>query len=182
MSYNPSPDSVQQWIRDIAAALNNNSIGGGVQYAEGATTAPATGTAVLARYKATPPSLTDAQMNELQLDSGGNLKETLATALSQAIDSILTYPRGSNYIELSASGLVLTGPGKLTGIFVAAASGTPTIKVWDNTSGATTVLIDQFTPVAGTMYNFPNPRVTTGIYITIGGTVNCTAFFDPTTT
>lgn len=110
------------------------------------------------------------------------LKVSLATALSQSLDSILTYPRGSNYQELSASGLVLTGAGKLTGIFVPVASGSPTIEVWDNTSAATTVLIDTFTPVAGTMYTFPSVRVGTGIYVSIGGTVKCTVFFDPTTT
>lgn len=116
------------------------------------------------------------------VDSNENLKSTLATALNQAIDSVLTYPRGSNYLNLAASGLVLTGAGKLTGIFVASASATPTIKVWDNTSGATTVLVNTFTPVAATYYQFPSVRVATGIYVTISGTVDCTVFYDPTTT
>lgn len=115
-------------------------------------------------------------------DSSGYPQASLGTALAQNIDSILTYPRGSGYSNLSASGLVLTGPGKLTGIFVASASNTPTIKVWDNTAGSGTVLVNTFTPVAATYYQFPNVRVGTGIFVTIGGTVDCTTFYDPTTT
>jgi hypothetical protein len=114
--------------------------------------------------------------------TNGAVKQTMATGLAQNIDSVLTYPRGTNYVNLSASALVLTGAGKLVGIFVASASAVPTIKVWDNTSGATTVLVNTFTPVAATFYQLPNVRVATGIYVTISGTVDCTVFYDPTTT
>lgn len=116
-------------------------------------------------------------------DSVNNwISVNLGSALSQAIDSILTYPRGTNYLQLTASGLVLSGAGKLAGIFVSAASATPTIKVWDNSAASGAVLLDTFTPTAGQMYNFPHGRVANGIYITIGGTVSLTAFYDPTTT
>ena len=117
-----------------------------------------------------------------QFDSQGNFKVTLATALSQALDSILTYPRGTNYLNATASTLVLTGAGKLSGIWVTSAASTPTIKVWDNTAASGTVLLETFTPTAAQMYTFPNARIGTGIYLTIGGTVNCTVFYDPTTT
>lgn len=112
----------------------------------------------------------------------GAQEVSLANVLSHTQDSMLTYPRGTNYVNTAASALVLTGAGKLAGIWVSAASATPTIKVWDNTSAATTVLLETFTPVAGTFYSFPNARVATGLYITISGTVNCTVFYDPTTT
>lgn len=84
---------------------------------------------------------------------------------------------GGLYLNTSASALVKTGSGRLQGIFVASASSTPTIKLWDNTSGATTVLVNTFTPVAGTMYSFPDVVFTTGLYITISGTVDCTVFY-----
>lgn len=59
-----------------------------------------------------------------------------------------------SYKNLSASGLVRTGAGQLVGIFVASAT-TATIKVWDNTSAATTVLVNTFTPAAATWYPLP---------------------------
>lgn len=84
-----------------------------------------------------------------------------------------------SYKNLTASTLVRTGAGQLLGIFVASASATPTIKVWDNTSAATTVLVNTFTPVAGTFYPMPG-SFGTGLFITISGTVDCTVFWNPT--
>lgn len=81
-----------------------------------------------------------------------------------------------DYTNLSASALVKTGEGELLGIFVASASSTPTIKLWDNTSAATTVLVNTFTPTAGTWYPIP-VRFRTGLYITISGTVDCTVMW-----
>lgn len=83
-----------------------------------------------------------------------------------------------DYTNISASALIRTGPGKLLGIFVASASSTPTIKVWDNTSAATTVLVNTFTPTASQFYPIP-ARFTTGCYVTISGTVDCTVFWEP---
>lgn len=48
--------------------------GSGTQYAELNTTAPATGTVALARYKSSAPTLTDGQLYAPQLDASGNLK------------------------------------------------------------------------------------------------------------
>jgi hypothetical protein len=63
----------------------------------------------------------------------------------------------------------------LGGIFVSAASNTPTITVYDDTgTGTTTKVVDTFTPVAGTWYRLPFV-FGNGIYIAIGGTVSCTA-------
>lgn len=107
---------------------------------------------------------------------------TLGTALSQAIDSILTYPRGSNSTRLAASGLVLTGAGKFNGFFVETASATPTLQVYDNTAASGTILVGTFTPVAGTLYPFPSLRVGTGIYVVMSGTVSCVVIYDPITT
>jgi hypothetical protein len=135
------------------------------------------------QYLTTLPTLTNGQISPSMIDSSGRSITTLGTALSQAIDSVLTYSRGSNYQELSTSGLVLTGAGKLTGIFVA--SGTsPTVKIWDNTSAATTVLLDTFTVATPPYYiELPYVRCINGLYATLGGTNPLiTIFYDPTTT
>ena len=85
-----------------------------------------------------------------------------------------------SYNNISSSTLIRTGAGSLVGIFVASASSTPTIKVWDNTSGATTILVNTFTPAAATFYPIP-ATFGTGLYVTIGGTVDCTVIWNPLT-
>lgn len=77
--------------------LQVSSTGGsaGTQYVEGVTTAPATGNVFLGRYKATPPSLTDGQINGLQLDSAGNLKVTGSLSVGGTTDNSV-YTAGSS--------------------------------------------------------------------------------------
>jgi len=81
------------------------------------------------------------------------------------------------YKNIAASTLIKTGVGQLRGIFVASAASTPTIKIWDNTSAATTVLINTFTPAAATYYKFADVCFGTGLYVEIGNTVDCTVFY-----
>ena len=83
---------------------------------------------------------------------------------------------GDKYSNISSSALIKTGDGELLGIFVASASSTPTIKVWDNTSAATTILVNTFTPTAATWYPMPF-HFTAGCYVTISGTVDCTVSY-----
>lgn len=88
-----------------------------------------------------------------------------------------TVVEAAKYTQLTASAMVAAGPIKLLGIFVSAASATPTIKVWDATSAFGNVAVDTFTPVAGTFY--PMPFVLpNGCFITISGTVSCTVSTD----
>ena len=87
-----------------------------------------------------------------------------------------TVSEAGNASNISASALICTGAGKLLGIFVASASSTPTIKVWDNTSAATNIIANTFTPSAGTFYPLPF-RFGTGLYVTISGTVDCTVSY-----
>ena len=81
-----------------------------------------------------------------------------------------------SYTNISTSTLIRTGTGNLLGIFVASASSTPTIKVWDAVSAAAPILVNTFTPVGGVFYPIPATFVT-GLYVTIGGTVDCTVFW-----
>ena len=82
------------------------------------------------------------------------------------------------YKNLTSSGNVLAGRGKLAGIFCATASSTPTIAVFDTAATSTTItIVAAFVPVAGTFYPIP-ALASTGIYVQLGGTVNCTPFFE----
>ncbi len=82
---------------------------------------------------------------------------------------------GDSYVNLSSSALVKTGEGHLIGIFVAS-SAAATIKVWDNTSAATTILVNTFTAIDGTWYPLPF-KFKIGCYVTIAGTADLTVSF-----
>lgn len=76
--------------------------------------------------------------------------------------------------QLTATGnAIRTGSGIMGGIFVSAASSTPTITVYDGLTAAGTKIIDTFTPVAATYYPIP-ASFTTGLTVVISGTVSCT--------
>jgi hypothetical protein len=85
----------------------------------------------------------------------------------------LPVTEAQNYKNMTATTTVFTGQAGMTGIFVASASSTPTIKVSD---GAAT-LVNTFTPTGATFYAMP-ARFNTSLIITIGGTVDCTVFWN----
>lgn len=86
------------------------------------------------------------------------------------------------YAQLAASANVCAGPAALLGIFVSSASSTPTITVYDDAgTGTTKTLVAQFTPSAGQYYKLPF-RALKGLYIVLGGSVECTVGFCPGTT
>lgn len=130
-------------------------------------------------YNASAPTLADGTPGALNLDVNGNLKITNATlgAGEDLTNNVTKVEIRSSYVNLTASAAAKSAAGRFFGIFVASASATPTIKVWDNTSAATTVLVNTFTPVAATMYSFPGVEFGTGLFITISGTVDCTVFY-----
>ncbi|NDD52662.1 hypothetical protein EBZ39_02075 [bacterium] len=86
----------------------------------------------------------------------------------------------SNYAQISSNTLIKNQAGKIKGIMVSAASSTPTITIYDQQTPATSLkVIDTFTPVAATNYNFYDGINTEfGIYVVIGGTVSCTIYFE----
>jgi len=87
------------------------------------------------------------------------------------------HQKASSYKTLAASGQVKADDGILAGIMVAAAASTPTIKIWDAATATGTVIVNTFTPVAGTFYDFKNLHFTTACYVTISGTVACTVLY-----
>jgi hypothetical protein len=84
---------------------------------------------------------------------------------------------GFTYHQITISGNLCAVDGILGGIFVSAASATPTIAVYDDpANGTATKIVDTFTPVAGTFYPLPF-AFAQGLNVVIGGTVSCTVGF-----
>lgn len=84
----------------------------------------------------------------------------------------------SKFKYTAASVLVKTGKGRIRGIFVSTASGSPTIKLWDSLTATGTIVVNTFIPVAATFYEFPEVGFDTGLYITIANTVTCTVEYN----
>lgn len=83
----------------------------------------------------------------------------------------------SSYKNLTADALVKEGAGKLTGIFCASGS-SPTIKIWDSMTAAAPILVNTFTPVTGVLTVFPDVIFTRGLFVDVGGTIDCTVFYE----
>lgn len=82
---------------------------------------------------------------------------------------------GKRYMNLTADTAVKSERGVLVGIFVASSTSC-TIKIWDNTSAATTVLVNTFSASAATWY--PLPFVfNTGLYVDVSGTCDLTVSY-----
>jgi len=82
------------------------------------------------------------------------------------------------YLNGSTSQAVKTGPGSLYGIVVNSHS-SGTLKIWDNTTGTGTVILNTITFAAGPgVYMFP-PGISfyTGLYATVGGTIDYTILY-----
>ena len=81
----------------------------------------------------------------------------------------------NNYKNLTASGLVWTGQGTLVGMYVNSTSA-GTIKLWDQTSAAITVINNTITPAIG-WHDLGHANFTNGLYATIGGTLDVTLYW-----
>ena len=87
----------------------------------------------------------------------------------------------ANYTYISASANIKTSAGKLKGIFVSAASSTPTITVYDSAAATTTrTILGVFTPTAATSYILPldGAYAKDGLYVVISGTVTATIIWE----
>jgi hypothetical protein len=89
------------------------------------------------------------------------------------MNSVIT----GGYKQITATGNVSPIASDLLGIFVSAASSTPTITVYDSATTTTTApIVSVFTPVTATYYTIP-ASASSGIYVVISGTVSATVFF-----
>lgn len=87
-------------------------------------------------------------------------------------------PNGK-YLNGTTSQSVKTGQGTLFGIYVNSHTG-GTIKLWDNTAGSGTVILNTITLAAGPqLIQLPAVGVSfyTGLYITVGGTIDYTVIY-----
>jgi hypothetical protein len=85
----------------------------------------------------------------------------------------------ANFKNITATTTIATGPCWIFGIWVSAASSTPTIVVTDAAAtGTSAAFAPSFTPVAATYYQMP-ACLSNGLTVTIGGTVNCTVMWGP---
>ena len=128
------------------------------------------------RYK-TSVTLTDQQLlNEDLLDSAGNSMSSLGTKIAgeDLTNDILKIRDNATYTNITASALIKTGAGVLKGIVVNSHT-SGTLKLWDNTSAATTVIFNTITFAAGPNFiSLPAVEFSTGLYATIGGTADIT--------
>lgn len=86
---------------------------------------------------------------------------------------------GTQYANITASSLIKTGTGIVYG-FTVNSHTNGTLKLWDNTSAATTVLVNTYTfPAGSSVVVFPNAfAFKTGLYATIGGTADITISYN----
>lgn len=150
----PSPGySDNTWLKYIWAALTNAGAspsglgGGGIQYAQGATTSPATGNVVLFRYNAVAPTLTEAQLQPGQLDVNGNQKQTLATLLAgeDLVNNLQRVEQRNSYSLVAADTAVKSGAGFLHTLTFSCNDAAPTagsIIVYDNTAESGTQIFN----------------------------------------
>lgn len=82
----------------------------------------------------------------------------------------------SQYANKSASALIKTGQGVLKGMYVNSTS-SGTIKFWDNTSAAGTVINNTITPAVG-YHELGGANFTTGLYATIANTLDVTIYYE----
>jgi hypothetical protein len=83
---------------------------------------------------------------------------------------------GNKYVNLTASALVKTGAGTLKGMYVNSTSA-GTIRFYDNTSAAGTVINNVITPAIG-YHPLGDASFAVGCYATISGTLNVTLYYE----
>ena len=114
------------------------------------------------QFNPTTISIAAGRVSHVQLTQQGDLKTS---------DSSL-------YVNTAASVLIKTGAGNLVGMTINSHT-TGTVKFWDNTSAATTVLVETMSLFVGER-NIPfyGAKFNTGLFITIGGTANVTVYYN----
>lgn len=88
---------------------------------------------------------------------------------------VVRSPEAYLYKSSSADVLVKTGEGFIYGVLVTASTG-GSIKLWDNTTGSGTVILDTMAVLAGDFVPCP-VEFTTGLYLDVTGTVTVTVFY-----
>lgn len=125
-------------------------------------------------HNSTAPTVANLQRVDGQADSLGNMQVNQYTKIfgEDTTNDVMKSEVQTSYTNISASALIKTGAGRLSAIIVNSCAAGATIKVWDNTSAATTVLLNTITFAAaatqgGAILRFPEIKFNTGCYVTI---------------
>jgi len=132
-----------------------------------------------ANYNTTPATRNDEDPSALEVDASGNLLTSASTlsAGEDLVNDVLKVEDRSSYTNLTASALIKTGAGRVKGWSVNSHS-SGTLKLWDNTSAATTTLLNTVSFAAGpSVTSLPDVEFSTGLYATIAGTLDITIFW-----
>lgn len=81
-----------------------------------------------------------------------------------------------NYKNISATTTLKASPGVLAGILVSSVSGSPSVTVYNTTTGTGTKIVDTFVPVAGQWYPMP-AGFDVGLTVAIAATCSVTVFW-----
>lgn len=87
-------------------------------------------------------------------------------------------PEQRGYVNGTTSQLIKSGPGTLYGVVVNSHTN-GTLKLWDNTAGSTTILLNTITFATGPgFYMIPDGvDFNTGLFATVGGTIDYTLIY-----
>lgn len=165
---------------DLLKTLKAILSGGGGSKTDGGAFTPASDTAtpIEGVRQDTVTQVADGKYGVVRISPNRALKTDSDTAYSKTIDSIQSRPEATTYLNITASTLVRTGTGILVGMYVNSTSA-GTIKFWDQTSAAVPVLNNTITPAIG-YHVLGNASFLTGLYATIGGTLDVTLYYIPT--
>lgn len=134
--------------------------------------------AIQGAYRSSTITLsTDNSPVSLGVDVNGYLLTDLGVALSKSLDSIVSRPEATSYVDISASGVVANAPCILTGMFVNSST-SGTVKLYDNASAASGIVLNNTTgTLAVGYYPLGNANTTNGVYCTVGGTLDVTFYY-----
>lgn len=132
---------------------------------------------ITGQYRTTPPVLSNGELENLQVDVSGNLKEVTMSLLDQR-DKITTIPKPSDSRSpISANAQVLSGPGKLKGFWIVSHTAGATVRFSDALTATTPYVSSAWTSVAGhlagdyIMIAQDGMDMVTGCYCTITGSI-----------
>lgn len=122
----------------------------------------------------------DASGNDI-VTTGADSLSSLSTRIAgeDLTNEVLNVREPMTYTNIAADTLIKTGAGVVSG-FIINSHSSGTLKLWDNTSAATTVLMNTVTFAAGSgiVVNFGRDvQFSTGLYADIGGTIDLTLFW-----
>lgn len=130
-------------------------------------------------YNASNITLIDGEGCALAVDVAGISKFNNAYlhAGEDLAADITKIEQRATYSNITADTALKSAAGRLFG-FACNSTTSGTIKIWDNTAGSGTVILNTFTPAAGTFYMFAAAVIfNTGCYADVTNTIDLTFLY-----